>query len=282
MSGKTKLPPEKMSADEIVEHYVAVHRNALQTNPRDDLAAVIRPGHAPLENRFTDFAHRVGMKKAFAYLESRLGSLAGLCVLDLGCGRGRWVKEYAKRGARVTGVDISRELTDLMAAQMPEHRFLCQDLTQLDMPSDAFDIANSVTVLQHLTHDGQRIALGSIARSLKQGGYLVLLENVAHFEPRHMFPHPIEEWIAIVQAAGLRCCASWGSNFEVLFRLNPATFSVSRSQPAGQAGPAGQRTKRRLKSGIRDLRALLSFPLELVCHWLPIVPPTHHVMIFQK
>jgi 2-polyprenyl-3-methyl-5-hydroxy-6-metoxy-1,4-benzoquinol methylase len=283
MSIKTKLAPEKMSADEIVQHYLRVHRNALRDNPRDELAAVIRPGHVPLENRFGDFAHRLGMRKAFAYLESRLGSLAGLSVLDIGCGRGRWVKEYAKRGARVTGVDLSPELIDLLAAQMPEHRFLCQDLTHLDMPRDAFEIVNSVTVLQHLTHDSQRAAVGSIASSLKEDGYLVLLENVAHFEPRHMFPHTAEEWIAIVEPAGLRCRACWGSNFEVLFHIDPAAFSGSQSQPAAQAGRAGRRTRHpAIKSAIRNVRALLSFPLELVCHWVPVARPTHSVMIFQK
>jgi len=35
-------------------------------------------------------------------------------VLDLGCGRGRWSKEYAARGARVTGVDISQEAISML------------------------------------------------------------------------------------------------------------------------------------------------------------------------
>lgn len=284
MSGKRELAIPKMSDAEIAEYYLSVHRHALSANPLDELAPVILPQEDYWVNQFLDFAHRRGMQKAINYLESQLGSLSGSSVLDIGCGRGRWVKEYAKRGAHVTGVDISREALDLLAEQMPEHRFLCEDLTQLELPGDAFDIVNSVTVLQHLTYDRQSIVLGSIARSLKNGGYLVLLENVAAFDACNVFPHHTQEWIRMVQAAGLRCRACWGTNFEVLFRgLDRVVRSVRRGRPTGQVDPAGQRMECSwVKSGIKNLIALFSFPLELACHGLPIATPTHSAMIFQR
>ncbi|HSZ43042.1 MAG TPA: methyltransferase domain-containing protein [Trebonia sp.] len=39
-----------------------------------------------------------------------LGPVAGLRVLDIACGHGRITRELARRGANVTGVDISRNL----------------------------------------------------------------------------------------------------------------------------------------------------------------------------
>lgn len=45
--------------------------------------------------------------------ESRLGTLQGKRILDLGCGPGLYTLEYARRGASVTGVDFSPAMLDL-------------------------------------------------------------------------------------------------------------------------------------------------------------------------
>jgi SAM-dependent methyltransferase len=170
-------------------------------------------------NRFADFAHRLGMKRAFASLEGQWGSLANRSVLDLGCGRGRWSREYASRGAHVTGVDISPDAIDLLAKEMPEHRFLCADIVALRFPDTSFDIVNSVTVLQHVPEANQRTALSLISQWLKPGGTLVLLDNVVAFGAPHVFPHRTDEWVGMVEAAGLTPTSIWSSNFEPLFRL---------------------------------------------------------------
>lgn len=45
-------------------------------------------------------------------LLDHLGPLTGLRVLDIACGHGRVTRELARRGAMVTGVDLSRALLD--------------------------------------------------------------------------------------------------------------------------------------------------------------------------
>src|ERR1700690_3569918 len=112
----------KMSAEEMSDYYLHLHQEAVRRDRGDFLAAVIGPDAKMVVNRFTDFAHRLGMKRAFSVLENQCGSLSNRSVLDVGCGRGRWSKEFAARGARVTGVDISPEAISLLATEMPQHR----------------------------------------------------------------------------------------------------------------------------------------------------------------
>ena len=284
------MAQEKLSPDEMREYYREVHRRCLEAEPCDSLAPVTCPTEPRWINRFVSFAHQLGMKKAFAFLKSNLGSLRGRSVLDLGCGRGRWTKRYASQGCHVTGVDISLEAIQLLAQEMPEHRFLCQDISKLVVPNEAFDIASSVTVLQHMPEELQREAIKHATGALKNGGYLVLLENTADFESPVVFPHRPKEWIYMAEASGLQICGCWGSNYEVLFRtLIPGArrllgTSKPRNENAAGVGASMQRrsVNRQLRSALRTLLALGSFPLEWFVSKVPMFEPSHQVMIFRK
>jgi 2-polyprenyl-3-methyl-5-hydroxy-6-metoxy-1,4-benzoquinol methylase len=58
-------------------------------------AAEVRAGHDRMHELFT----------SPRFMEF-LPGLAGRSVIDLGCGEGRYTRSLARRGARVTGVDI--------------------------------------------------------------------------------------------------------------------------------------------------------------------------------
>jgi len=278
-----------MSAEEMKSYYLRIHQQAIARNRREALSAVTDISANRWENSFTDYAHRLGMKRVFKVLADEWGSLTGRWALDLGCGRGRWSKEYAARGARVTGVDISPEAISLLADDMPQHHFICQDIAALSFPCESFDVVSSVTVLQHMPQRKQQLALSLASQWVKRGGYLVLFENVLAFDAPHVFPHPTDEWVRMVEAAGLRCRYCWGSNFEVLFRVEARILRQLRgNKPSGEAmipstGQNGQLSlKSRLKSGAKAVLAGLSFPMEWVCQRVPLATPTHSVMIFSK
>ena len=84
-------------------YWIELHREGIRNN--DQLSPVCYPDESGMLNRLYDFGHRMGMREVF----KRLGDLKGKRVLDIGCGRGRWSKEFAGRGAEVLGVDWSRE-----------------------------------------------------------------------------------------------------------------------------------------------------------------------------
>ncbi len=57
---------------------------------------------------FTQIAQT--MRESGDSLVAQLGITPGLCVLDLGCGDGTTAIPAARRGAKVLGVDIARNL----------------------------------------------------------------------------------------------------------------------------------------------------------------------------
>jgi len=283
------MPETKMSAEEMKSYYLRLHQQAIAHNRREALSAVTDISANRWVNRFTDYAHRLGMKRVFKVLADEWGSLTGRSVLDLGCGRGRWSKEYAARGARVTGVDISPDAISLLAEDMPQHHFICQDIPALSFPGESFDVVSSVTVLQHMPQQKQQLALSLAAQWVKRGGYLVLLENVLGFDAPHVFPHRTDEWVSMVEAAGLRCSHCWGSNFEVLLRVEASILRQLRGNKPSEGAmiPSTRHngqlsSKSRLKSGAKAVLAGLSFPMEWACQRVPLATPTHSVMIFSK
>src|SRR5438105_1355211 len=64
-------------------------------------AAEVRAGHDRTHEFFT----------SPRFMEF-IPDLAGLSVLDLGCGEGRYTRSFARRGARMTGVDISPQMLE--------------------------------------------------------------------------------------------------------------------------------------------------------------------------
>jgi magnesium-protoporphyrin O-methyltransferase len=63
---------------------------------------------------------RAGRDRMRALMLDQLGDVRGLRVLDAGCGTGVAAVELARRGARVTAVDISPALVDIARRRAPE------------------------------------------------------------------------------------------------------------------------------------------------------------------
>jgi SAM-dependent methyltransferase len=81
-----------------------------------------------------------------------LPELAGRAVIDLGCGEGRNTREFARRGARLSGVDLSAKMiAAAIAAEAEEPLGISyvvasfSDLTTL--PAGSFDLAVSTMAL---------------------------------------------------------------------------------------------------------------------------------------
>src|SRR5437868_2832772 len=74
-----------------------------------------------------------------------LGDVAGLRVLELGCGEGGYARELARRGALVAGVDGSPRLIEIARerarAEGVDARFLVANASALsELDSAAFDL----------------------------------------------------------------------------------------------------------------------------------------------
>jgi ubiquinone/menaquinone biosynthesis C-methylase UbiE len=104
-----------------------------------------------------------------------LGDVAGLSVLDLGCGTGRHSVWLASAGATVTGIDFSEGMLEeaRRKAGAGTVRFLAHDLHQpLPFADGVFDRVVSGLVLEHLG-DLDRF-FGEARRVLRPGGRAVV------------------------------------------------------------------------------------------------------------
>ena len=101
----------------------------------------------------------------------------GLDVLDVGCGQGIDLINYARSGARATGVDLTPRHVELARGHLEslglEGTVVQGDAEALPFPDASFDRVSSNGVLHH-TPDMQR-ALAEIARVLRPGGRATVL-----------------------------------------------------------------------------------------------------------
>jgi 2-polyprenyl-3-methyl-5-hydroxy-6-metoxy-1,4-benzoquinol methylase len=106
------------------------------------------------------------------------GDVSGLTVLDAGCGEGYLSRILARRGAQVTGVDISPRLIEMARAKDPDGAIAYQ-VADLSQPLSAyrayFDLVVSYFVLNDV-YDYQGF-LTTLSAALKPGGRLVIFMN---------------------------------------------------------------------------------------------------------
>lgn len=106
-------------------------------------------------------------------IEARLHGvqLSGMQVLDVGCGTGFFVDWYLRRGAHVTGVDITEVSVERLRAKFPGN-FHSMDIAAPDFAvSGPFDIVNMWDVMYHIVDpEAYDRALANIAAHLKPGG----------------------------------------------------------------------------------------------------------------
>ncbi|OAI43889.1 SAM-dependent methyltransferase [bacterium SCGC AG-212-C10] len=107
-------------------------------------------------------------------LRSQLPAMAGLRVIDLGCGFGwfcRWAREAG--AASVLGIDISERMLARAAADTddPAITYAQGDLERLSLPDSSFDVAYSSLAFHYL--EGLDVLLRETHAALVPGGRLV-------------------------------------------------------------------------------------------------------------
>ncbi|HLW95864.1 MAG TPA: class I SAM-dependent methyltransferase [Solirubrobacteraceae bacterium] len=111
-----------------------------------------------------------GRRRIIDELISGLKLGSGAQILDAGCGSGRNMIDLAELGT-VTGVEISDASVE-RARQRDVGEVLQCSLTDLPLPSDAFDVAVCLDVIEHV--EDEQGALGEMLRVVRPGGSLVI------------------------------------------------------------------------------------------------------------
>lgn len=117
-------------------------------------------------------------------VESLLPALDGKQVLEAGCGSGNFTHQFARRGADVLAIDVSREMIDVARERHGDDvRFRRADLRDpLDFLDDeSVDVVVSQLVLDHV--ENWRPVFEEFYRVLVPGGHVVCSVN-----------HPVFHW----------------------------------------------------------------------------------------
>lgn len=118
------------------------------------------------------FIDRVESDLAFSLCPPRGGEWA----LDAGCGTGNFSLKLARRGCRVTGVDISSDMLaraqDKAIKEGLALRLIRADIANLPLPDDTYDSVYSMTAVEFVP-DLQRVQR-ELMRVLRPGGRLLI------------------------------------------------------------------------------------------------------------
>jgi ubiquinone/menaquinone biosynthesis C-methylase UbiE len=134
------------------------------------------------------FALMEARRQYAPWMAQQLGyaEAAGLDVLDVGCGQGMDVCEFALAGARAVGIDLTPRHVELARQHAEEAgikaRIVCGDAEALPFDDESFDRVTSNGVLHH-TPDIEA-ALREIKRVLRPGGTMTVIlynRNSLHY-----------------------------------------------------------------------------------------------------
>lgn len=124
-----------------------------------------------------------GAGEFYPFTASLLPRDPGSAVLDLGCGTGLELEAYFRLcpTARITGIDLSRDMLDVLAAKFPEKRLelVCGSYFDLDLGRERYDAAVSVESLHHFPAERKLALYRNLCRALKPDGYFVLTDYFA-------------------------------------------------------------------------------------------------------
>ena len=151
----------------------------LNPQPTDERLAQIYSANysfASYDLRIAEHATALKAATSSDYLdlaETRIRQGGGAkTLLEVGCGDGQLLHMAEQRGYSVVGVEFSPHAAARAQSQLKHGRVLVGDLTQLELPDDAFDICVLADVIEHV-HD-PRALLETVWRKLRPGGLVLV------------------------------------------------------------------------------------------------------------
>jgi SAM-dependent methyltransferase len=116
------------------------------------------------------------------YLDKRVAFIVDRCprgrALDVGCGTGVLAGRLVKAGYRVTGLDPSQGMLDVMAEAEPEVSGVRGEGDSLPFDDASFDVVTTVAALHHIAEpDAVRGTLREMARVTRPGGRIVVWDH---------------------------------------------------------------------------------------------------------
>ncbi len=116
------------------------------------------------------------------YLRKRTRFVLAHCPrgegLDVGCGTGVLAARLARAGYRMSGVDPSQGMLDVLRARCPEIDTRRTSGTSLPFADDSFDLVMCVAVMHHVAEpEAVRLTLAEMVRVSRPGGRVLVWDH---------------------------------------------------------------------------------------------------------
>lgn len=136
------------------------------------------------------------------------GAIENKSILDVGCGTGDFSILFAKKGANVIGIDITKKAIE--KARIKAKGLSCiyyiNSINDVDFKPQSFDVISSITVLQHIPDDHILKSIKKLVSCLKNGGYIYILETAPSNVDRDkaklefLYTRTDSEWIRMFES----------------------------------------------------------------------------------
>ena len=172
------------------------------------------------------------------HIERLVGGLSGKRVVDVGCGGGILAEAMARRGAKVTGIDLAEKALRVAQLHLLESKLdIRYELSSVDELAGEFDLVTCMELLEHVPDPAAMVAacarlvrprgqvfFSTINRNPKSYLFAVvgaeyvlgLLPKGTHDYQRFIKPSELSRWS---RAAGLRVDELIGMTYNPLTRV---------------------------------------------------------------
>ena len=197
-------------------------------------------------------------------IDGYLGDVAGLALLDLGCGTGRFARKFAAQGAHVRGLDFSSGALAIAQRQSPDGDPSYRQGSVMALEDEnAYDVIFTCGVLTVACRERDQVldALIRIRRALRGGGRLLLIEPIHRGFLHRVLELELREFFSLMRQAGLDIRAAvplqfWPMRLVLCYISWPAWFTV----PLYHLGQGAMRIPGLSKLG--DYWAILACPAQ--------------------
>lgn len=110
-------------------------------------------------------------------------------ILEAGCGLGKWVVYFYRRGYQITGIENNHYAIGKIKKYEPKVKIKFADVRRLPFQDNSIDVYLSFGVIEHF-QEGPQIALREAYRVLKPGGLAVIevpYDNFQRITVRNFF-----------------------------------------------------------------------------------------------
>jgi len=155
----------------------------------------------------------------------------GKRLLDLGCGNGVKLVEFAERGYEVYGVDVSEDAIDVCRKILPRSHFILSEFEKINLPSEYFDYIRIDNTLEHLPN--LRETIKECHRLLKRNGQLMIyVPHGRSLSIRIMKGNSICSWIPFhlqlfTRKSLIRLCSETGFRNAKIYGYYPVPWLSS-------------------------------------------------------